>query len=99
MEVIAPSSTTDSKSRVTARPLSIKRATDALLVALFVLGITLPLLGVKFRSHGWDITARGENRKMAVEPRLFHLGENGPITARARFSGLAHLPGEFKAYL
>src|SRR5579859_956759 len=104
MEVIARSSTTASEPsasepRVAARPLSIRRATDALLVVLFVAGIALPLLGIKFRGHGWDIAARGENRKLAAEPRLFHLAENGPVTTKARISGLAHLPGEFKAYL
>jgi len=100
MEVIAPSSTTASEPRVTAaRPISIRRAADALLVVLFVAGIALPLLGMKFRGHGWDIAARGENRKMAAEPRIFHLGENAPVTNRARVSGLAHFPGEFKAYL
>jgi alginate O-acetyltransferase complex protein AlgJ len=99
MEVIAPSSTIASEPRVVARPVSIRRATDALLVSLFIAGIGIPLLGVKIRGHGWDVAARGENRTLAAEPRIFHLGENGPVTRRARISGWVHFPGEFKAYL
>src|SRR3954452_10436817 len=99
MEVIAPSSTTASEPRAAARPVSIRRATDALLVMLFVAGIAIPLVGVKFRHWGWDIAPRGENRKLADEPRILHLGEEGPVTNKARLLALAHFPGDFKKYV
>jgi hypothetical protein len=100
MEVTAPSSTTASEPRaIAARPISIRRATDTLLVMLFIAGISIPLLGVKFRQWGWDIPSRGENRKLADEPRILHLGEDGPVTNRQRVMALAHFPGDFKKYL
>jgi hypothetical protein len=99
MEVIARSSTTDSEPGRQARPITPKRAADALLVMLFLLGITAPLLGVRIGQHGWDVAAPAENRRMAQEPQLLRLGPSRSVSAGQKIKALAHFPGEFKYYL
>ena len=75
-----------------------RRATDALLVGLFLIGVFAPLIGVRIGRHGWDIAERAENRRMVAAPSLLRLRELHIDSARGRLKALAKFPGEFKYY-
>lgn len=79
--------------------MSIRRGSDALLVALFLAGLWLPLVGVRLGGHGWDISARAENRSMAAVPTALRTKDAHITSARAKLKALAKFPGEFKYYL
>ena len=71
-----------------------------LVILLFIAGLCAPLIGVRIRSHGWDIASRAENRKMADEPALFRLHDSSAAPSMStRLKALAKFPGEFKYYL
>lgn len=76
----------------------VRRATDLLLVVLFVGAIFAPLVGVKIGRHGWDIAQRAENRRMVAEPSLLRMRELHVNTTKQRLKALAKFPGEFKYY-
>ena len=101
MEVIAPSSTIASKPRgaIAASRVWVRRCADALLIILFLAGLCAPLVGVRIRSYGWDITPRNENRRLADEPALFRLHDSPSVSTRARLIAIAKFPGQFKYYL
>jgi alginate O-acetyltransferase complex protein AlgJ len=102
MEVIAPSSTTASEreavSRGTAPRTRTRRAANALLIALFLVGLCAPLIGVQFRGHGWDIASRADRRK-SPEPTLMRLKEAHVTGATGTLKAVAKFPGDFKYYL
>jgi alginate O-acetyltransferase complex protein AlgJ len=98
MEVIAPSSTTASDRGVAVSRARSRRATDALLVALFLAGICAPLLGVQLGRHGWDIGSLADRRKTA-EPLLLQAGVPQLASTRGKLKALARFPGQFKYYL
>lgn len=104
MEAIARSSTIASERPAPQTPpgagprAKARRATDGLLVVLFVAGIVAPLVGVRIGNHGWDIAQRAENRRMMNEPSLLRLGELHINTAKGRLKALLKFPGEFKYY-
>ena len=75
-----------------------RRAFDALLVVLFLTSILTPLAGVRIGHHGWDISARSENRAMIPEPSLLRTGEPHLDSTRGKLKALAKFPGEFKYY-
>jgi hypothetical protein len=98
MEVIAPSSTTDSERRAIAR-FSSRRTADTVLIVLFLAGLWAPLLGVRMGRHGWDIETRHENRGLAQVPTLLRAKELHINSRRARLKALVKFPGEFKYYV
>jgi hypothetical protein len=98
MEVIAPSSTTASNRAVAVSRTRSRRATDALLVAIFLAGICAPLLGVQLGGHGWDISSLADRRKTAA-PLLLQRGSPALATTRGKLKALAKFPGQFKYYL
>lgn len=98
MEVIAPSSTTASDRAASARQ-SLRRGFAAAVVALFLAGISLPLLGVRIGNHGWDVAAPAENRRLSAEPTLLTLRQSHVHGAKATLKAVAKFPGQFKYYL
>ena len=98
MEVIAPSSTTDSERSIAARA-RVRRGADAVLIVLFIAGLCAPLAGVQIGRHRWDIASRSENRRLSTLPLFFRLREAHVETTRGKLRALAKLPGDFKYYL
>lgn len=99
MEAIAPSSTIASDRPAATARSAIRRGFDAAVVALFLLGLALPLLGVRIGNHGWDIASRAENRRMADEPTLLRLQDAHVTSTGGKLKALARFPGQFKYYL
>src|SRR5947209_16779790 len=96
MEATAPSSTIASErpGSAPAQPrrghrARVRRATDAVLIGLFLVGIFAPLIGVKLGRHGWDVAERAENRRMVTEPSLLRLNELHIHSAKGRLKALA----------
>src|SRR5579884_3816700 len=97
MEVIAPSSTTDSERIATSRQ-RLRRAYSAALVVAFVFALWAPLLGVHVGHHGWDVAAPAENRRLSAEPALFSLHGSRGRGAKAMLKAAVKFPGQFKYY-
>jgi alginate O-acetyltransferase complex protein AlgJ len=76
----------------------VRRATDLILVSLFLVAIFAPLVGVKIGRHGWDVAQRAENRRMVAEPSLLRTRELHIATTKGKLKALAKFPGEFKYY-
>jgi alginate O-acetyltransferase complex protein AlgJ len=76
----------------------VRRATDLILVVLFLGAIFAPLVGVKIGRHGWDIAQRAENRRMVAEPSLLRTRELHIATTKGKLKAMAKFPGEFKYY-
>lgn len=102
MEVIAPSSTTASDRAAAPAPTAprarTRRAASAVLVALFLVGLCVPLIGVQIGRHSWDIASRADKRKSPA-PLLLQLNEAHGTGARDKLKAVAKFPGDFKYYL
>lgn len=98
MEVIAPSSTTDSDRSIRASRTQSRRIADALLVALFLAGIIAPLLGLRIGSHGWDTGLLADRRQHTL-PELLQRGVPELATGRGKVTAWTRFPGQFKYYL
>ena len=105
MEVIAPSSTTDSNRTASGilrgspdARTRLRRVADAALVILFVAGLCAPLIGVRIGSHGWDAASRADRRKSEL-PVLLRLKNAHITTPVGKLKAAAKFPGQFKYYL
>jgi hypothetical protein len=68
------------------------------LVALFLVGLCAPLIGVQIGKHSWDIASRADKRKSPA-PLLLQLDEAHVISNRDKLKAVAKFPGDFKYYL